>query len=77
MLSPEFQNAWAYDFGLVYSVTLTKEGLETSLQVQNKGSQNFDFQVLMHTYFAVEVNLLSCLYLLWLGGERRKRNANE
>lgn len=56
MLSPEFQSAWAYDFGLVYSVTLTKEGLETSLQVQNKGSQNFDFQVLMHTYFAVEVS---------------------
>ncbi|KAI9042598.1 D-hexose-6-phosphate mutarotase [Aspergillus affinis] len=54
MLSPEFQSAWAYDFGLVYSVTLTKEGLETSLQVQNKGTQNFDFQVLMHTYFAVE-----------------------
>ncbi|KAH8428509.1 D-hexose-6-phosphate mutarotase [Aspergillus melleus] len=54
MLSSEFQNAWAYDFGLVYSVTLTKEGLETSLQVQNKGSQNFDFQVLLHTYFAVE-----------------------
>ena len=63
MLSSEFQNSWAYDFGLVYSVTLTKEGLETSLQVQNKGSQNFDFQVLLHTYFAVEVSsFFSCLF---------------
>ncbi|GMF74345.1 unnamed protein product [Aspergillus oryzae var. brunneus] len=44
MLTEYFQKAWPYDFGLVYSVTLTKESLETSLQVQNKGSQNFDFQ---------------------------------
>lgn len=54
MLSEEFQKAWPYDFGLVYSVTLTKEGLETSLQVQNKGSENFDFQVLLHTYFKID-----------------------
>ncbi|KAL4893875.1 galactose mutarotase-like domain-containing protein [Aspergillus ambiguus] len=54
MLSEEFQKAWPYEFGLVYSVTLTKESLETSLQVQNKGSQNFDFQVLMHTYLNIE-----------------------
>ncbi|GMF84509.1 unnamed protein product [Aspergillus oryzae] len=44
LLTEYFQKAWPYDFGLVYSVTLTKESLETSLQVQNKGSQNFDFQ---------------------------------
>jgi glucose-6-phosphate 1-epimerase len=55
MLSAEFQKAWPYEFGLVYSVTLTKDSLETSLQVQNKGSQNFDFQVLMHTYLNIEV----------------------
>ncbi|KAB8239623.1 D-hexose-6-phosphate mutarotase [Aspergillus alliaceus] len=54
MLTEEFQKAWPYDFGLVYSVTLTKEGLETSLQVQNKGSENFDFQVLLHTYFKID-----------------------
>ncbi|KAF9885836.1 hypothetical protein FE257_012308 [Aspergillus nanangensis] len=54
MLSEEFQKAWPYEFGLVYSVTLTKDSLETSLQVQNKGSQNFDFQVLMHTYLNIE-----------------------
>lgn len=56
MLTEDFQKAWPYDFGLVYSVTLTKESLETSLQVQNKGTQNFDFQVLMHTYLKVDVS---------------------
>jgi glucose-6-phosphate 1-epimerase len=56
MLTEEFQKAWTYDFGLVYSVTLTKDSLETNLQVQNKGSQNFDFQVLMHTYFKIDVS---------------------
>ncbi|RAL16022.1 D-hexose-6-phosphate mutarotase [Aspergillus homomorphus CBS 101889] len=54
MLSEEFQKTWPYQFGLVYSVTLTKEGLETSLQVQNKGQQNFEFQVLLHTYLSIE-----------------------
>lgn len=75
MLSPEFQKAWEYDFGLVYSVTLTKDGLETSLQVQNKGTQNFDFQVLMHTYFNVEVSLLpmtwSSYFLCFWKGRRK------
>ena len=55
MLSEEFQKAWPYDFGLVYSVTLTKESLGTSLHVQNEGKENFDFQVLMHTYLNIEV----------------------
>lgn len=66
MLSEGFQKAWPYQFGLVYSVTLTKGSLETSLQVQNQGEQNFDFQVLMHTYLSVEVchNPTSGL---WLG----------
>lgn len=54
VLCEEFRKAWPYEFGLVYSVTLTKDGLETSLQVQNKGSQNFDFQVLMHTYLKID-----------------------
>ena len=56
MLSEDFRKAWPYEFGLVYSVTLTKNSLETSLQVQNQGSQNFEFQVLMHTYLSVNVS---------------------
>ena len=66
MLSEEFQKAWPYQFGLVYSVTLTKGSLATSLQVQNQGEQNFDFQVLMHTYLSVEVGSLSLPDDRWL-----------
>ncbi|KAJ5811989.1 hypothetical protein N7474_008290 [Penicillium riverlandense] len=54
MLSEEFRKAWPYEFGLVYSITLTKDALETTLQVRNEGKQNFEFQVLMHTYLHVE-----------------------
>lgn len=57
MLSEEFRKAWPYEFGLVYSVTLTKSALKTSLQVTNEGKENFEFQVLMHTYLSVEVRL--------------------
>lgn len=56
MLSEEFRKAWPYEFGLVYSITLTKDALETTLQVRNEGKQNFEFQVLMHTYLNVEVS---------------------
>ncbi|KGO71706.1 Aldose 1-/Glucose-6-phosphate 1-epimerase [Penicillium italicum] len=53
MLTDEFRTAWPYEFGLVYSVTLTTDSLETSLQVRNEGKQNFEFQVLMHTYLSI------------------------
>ncbi|CAG7924185.1 unnamed protein product [Penicillium olsonii] len=53
MLTEEFREIWPYEFGLVYSVTLTKDTLETSLQVRNEGKQNFEFQVLMHTYLNI------------------------
>ncbi|KAL2870194.1 D-hexose-6-phosphate mutarotase [Aspergillus lucknowensis] len=54
MLSPDTKSKWPYEFGLVYSVTLSREGLGTSLQVRNQGGENFEFQVLLHTYLAVE-----------------------
>ncbi|KAJ9622104.1 uncharacterized protein PV06_05820 [Exophiala oligosperma] len=54
MLDPGVQKKWAYDFGLVYSVTLGKDKLECQMHVQNKGSEAFDFQVLFHTYLAVK-----------------------
>lgn len=62
MLSEEFRKAWPYEFGLVYSVTLTKTSLQTQLQVRNEGTQNFEFQVLMHTY----LNIAVCLSSSWL-----------
>jgi len=55
MLSEDFRKAWPYEFGLVYSVILSPESLETSLQVQNKGTESFEFHVLLHNYFRVKV----------------------
>ncbi|KAK2803063.1 hypothetical protein FQN50_007144 [Emmonsiellopsis sp. PD_5] len=57
MLDDKFKRDWPHEFGLVYSVTLSKGSLTTSLQVQNKGSgsqSSFEFQVLLHSYFRVE-----------------------
>jgi glucose-6-phosphate 1-epimerase len=56
LLSDDFKSKWPHEFGLVYSVTLSPEGLGTSLQVQNQGGKSFEFQVLLHTYFAIEVS---------------------
>ncbi|KAL8773197.1 MAG: hypothetical protein Q9209_001873 [Squamulea sp. 1 TL-2023] len=44
---------WDYQFNLTYSVTLSQDSLETSLVVRNTGSSNYDFQVLFHTYLAI------------------------
>nr|KMM68900.1 aldose 1-epimerase family protein [Coccidioides posadasii RMSCC 3488] len=54
MLSDKFKGDWPYEFGLVYSVTLSKGSLETSLRVQNEGLKSFEFQTLLHSYFKVE-----------------------
>jgi len=52
-LSETSKKAWPYAFGLIYSVTLSRDGLSTSIVVQNDGEQTWEFQVLMHTYFRV------------------------
>ena len=54
-LTPEARKAWPYDFGLVYSVTLSKDGLQTALNVRNEGKESFEFQFLLHTYLKVKV----------------------
>ncbi|KAK5109988.1 hypothetical protein LTR62_006355 [Meristemomyces frigidus] len=53
-LSEEARTAWPFDFSLVYSVTLAKDGLSTMLNVQNKGEKSFEFQMLLHTYFKID-----------------------
>lgn len=53
-LSDEAKKAWPYEFGLVYSVTLGKDGLQTMLNVRNEGKQSFEFQMLLHSYFHVD-----------------------
>ncbi|KAI9815954.1 MAG: hypothetical protein M1827_001946 [Pycnora praestabilis] len=52
-LSPETRKAWPYDFGLIYSVTLGRNGLGTTLNVRNEGEEAFEFQVLLHSYLRV------------------------
>lgn len=70
MLSDKFQKDWPFEFGLVYSVTLSPRSLITSLQVQNKGTTSFEFQSLLHTYFRVDVYSLYSLdlytRLIWM-----------
>jgi len=43
---------------LIYSVTLGKDGLGTSIVVRNEGESAWDFQVLMHSYLRIAVGVL-------------------
>lgn len=52
-LSEDARKAWPLDFGLVYSVTLAKDSLQTIINVRNEGEQSFEFQFLLHTYFKI------------------------
>lgn len=54
-MSEDARKAWPFDFALVYSVTLAKDGLQTVLNVQNKGKEPFEFQMLLHSYFKIGV----------------------
>jgi glucose-6-phosphate 1-epimerase len=47
-LSDEHKKAWPYEFGLVYTVTLGKDGLQTMLNVRNEGKESFEFQNLVN-----------------------------
>jgi glucose-6-phosphate 1-epimerase len=53
-LSDDARKAWPLDFGLVYSVTLSKESLQTVITVRNEGEESFEFQFLLHTYFKIQ-----------------------
>ena len=55
-LSEESKSAWPYEFALVYSVTLRKNSLQTMLNVRNEGKVPFEFQMLLHSYFKVDVS---------------------
>lgn len=47
-----------YRFGITYSVTLGRDDLETSLAIRNAGEKDFEFQTLLHSYWAIDVCLL-------------------
>lgn len=55
-ISDEHRKAWPLDFGLVYSVTLSKDSLQTVITVRNEGEESFEFQFLLHTYFRIKVS---------------------
>ena len=59
MLDDKTKAAWPHTFGLTYSVTLSAGELGLSLQANNSGAEAWEFQALLHTYFAVEVSLYS------------------
>lgn len=40
----------------MYTVTLGKDGLQTMLNVRNEGKESFEFQMLLHTYFKIDVS---------------------
>ena len=60
-LSDSARKLWPFSFGLIYSVTLNRGSLTTSLVISNDGTESFDFQTLLHTYLKVKVRLLPLL----------------
>lgn len=57
-LGEESRKLWPYSFGLLYSVTLERDSLNTTLVITNDGEEPFEFQTLLHNYFAVKVRSL-------------------
>ncbi|KAF6838583.1 aldose 1-epimerase family protein [Colletotrichum plurivorum] len=53
-LDDETKAKWGYKFGAIYSVTLDRESLSTSIVITNEGEEAFDCQVLLHTYLRVD-----------------------
>ncbi|KAI5808578.1 galactose mutarotase-like domain-containing protein [Peziza echinospora] len=52
-LTEEARAAWPHEFGLIYSVVLSKGSLETKILVRNEGKESVEFNVLFHTYLKV------------------------
>lgn len=54
-LDPKAVAHWPFKFNLIYSVTLSRQSLTTSIVATNDDATPFDCQVLMHTYLRVKV----------------------
>ncbi|KAI9899626.1 hypothetical protein N3K66_006087 [Trichothecium roseum] len=52
-LDDKWKGLWPYKFGLLYSVTLDQQSLNTTLVITNDGEVPFEFQTLLHSYFRV------------------------
>lgn len=53
-LGDDAKALWPHPFSLIYSVTLTQDGLATTIVVTNDGDQALECQVLLHTYLRVK-----------------------
>ncbi|KAM0329155.1 hypothetical protein ACHAQA_004451 [Verticillium albo-atrum] len=63
-LDEKTKAAWGYNFGAIYSVTLDRDALSTSLVITNEDDKPFELQVLLHTYLRVpDVTALQILNL--------------
>ncbi|XP_033107419.1 putative glucose-6-phosphate 1-epimerase [Anneissia japonica] len=49
----ETRKIWNYNFCVTYTILLRNKEFETRLQVENSGSDEFEFTTLLHTYFSV------------------------
>lgn len=55
-VEPELLKLWAEgknDFTLILTVTLAEDNLKTKIEVENTGSNEFEFNWLFHTYYRV------------------------
>ncbi|BFZ62069.1 hypothetical protein YB2330_003148 [Saitoella coloradoensis] len=53
-IDPEAQKQWPYKFGLIYTVELGKDTLTNTMEIRNDAdAEDFDFQILFHSYLAV------------------------
>lgn len=53
----KIESEWKnFQFGITYSVTLGRDDLETTFAIRNTGDQDWDFQTLFHSYWAVDVS---------------------
>jgi glucose-6-phosphate 1-epimerase len=54
LLPSEYTKAmWDKDFRVSFTVTLASDELQTSMKVENKGGEAYDFQAALHSYFTV------------------------
>ncbi|KAI5956594.1 YMR099C [Candida jiufengensis] len=53
-LSEETRQLWPFDFTLILTISLDDNKLNTTIEVENSGKQEFEFNWLFHTYYKVE-----------------------
>lgn len=53
-VDPETLKLWNFDFTLLLTITLSKDKLITTIDVENTGKESFDFNWLFHTYYRID-----------------------